>query len=224
MSLMPQRAQVVLSVLCVLLAVVPAILARPAAAQQPVTGLLPLSPQPAAASLNPGLAVRYYFGEFDFMWEMERLVRIREGHAGAPIPAIDTFYESYTDDVLTADRAQGVGALMNGLIHFDEPGLYHIAMWSNDGVRLEIGGQFIFEDPDKHANGNRLSPNIPVQVPEAGWYPLNINYFQKKGTWALDLLWFKPGEGPDGEPPIVPSEAYAHLSETPHVFVPAPKS
>ncbi len=223
MSWRSQRAHIVASTLVVLLAVVPAVLARPATAQEPVTGLIPLSPQPAAEDLNQGLAVRYYFGEFDFMWEMERLVRIRDGHAGKPIPAIDTFHESYSDDVLTADRKQGVGALMNGLVHFDEPGLYHIAMWSNDGVRLEIGGQFIFEDPDKHSNGNRLSPNIPVEVPQAGWYPINVNYFQKKGTWALDLLWFKPGVSPDGEPPIVPTEAYAHLAETPHIFVPPPK-
>lgn len=221
---MPPRGAFVAAVFVGFFAFSPAGLAPPALAGETVTGLQPVSPQPAPDALNPGLAVRYYFGEFDFMWEMERLVRIRDGQAGKPVPAIDTFNAAYSNDVLTAGRSQGVGALLNGLLYFDEPGLYYIAMWSNDGVRLEIGGQFIFEDPDKHSNGNRLSPNIPVEVPSAGWYPININYFQKKGTWALDLLWFKPGEQPEGEPPIVPAEAYAHLPETSAFFVPAPKS
>ena len=224
MSWMPPRGAFVAAAFVGFLALSPVGLTPLALAVEPVTGLQPISPQPTPDALNPGLAVRYYFGKFDFMWEMERLVRIRDGHAGKPIPAIDTFHQDYSNDVLTADRSQEVGALLNGLIRFDEAGLYHIAMWSNDGVRLEIGGQFIFEDPDKHSNGNRLSPNIPVEVPSAGWYSINLNYFQKKGTWALDLLWFKPGEGPDGEPPIVPTEAYAHLPDTSPFFVPAPKS
>ena len=207
----------------VFLAFAPAMLApSPAAAQQPITGLVPISPQPNADELTPGLAVRYYFAKWDFMWEMERSVRRQEGVQGKPIPVIDTFYEGYDHNVLTADRTQSVGALMSGLIHFDTPGVYHLSMWSNDGVRLEIGGKFIYEDPDKHSN--RLSPNIPVEITEPGWYPLNLNYFQKKGTWALDLLWFKPGEAPEGDAPVVPAEAYAHLPGTPHIFVPAPES
>lgn len=217
-----RRRVVFLSALLAAIVVTAGLPLTPAGAQQPITGLQPMSPQPGPADLTPGLAVRYYFAEWDFMWEMERSIRRQDGIQGAPIPVIDTFYEGYSKDVLTADRTQGVGALLNGLIHFDTPGVYHLAMWSNDGVRLEIGGQFIHEDPDKHSN--RLSKNIPVEITEPGWYPININYFQKKGTWALDLLWFKPGEVPEGDAAVVPAEAYAHLVGTPHIFVPAPES
>ncbi|MHA1566776.1 MAG: PA14 domain-containing protein [Alphaproteobacteria bacterium] len=171
------------------------------------------------SSLQPGLAVRYYFAMFDFMWEMERLVRSRPGHPGDPVLKIDTFFEEYDEHVFTADRTQGVGALINGLMHFPEAGLYHLAILSNDGIRIELGGKFLFEDPDKHINGNRMSDPIPVEIAEAGWYPININYFQKKGTWALDLLWAKPGEEVTDDLPIVPEDAYAHLPNTEHVFV-----
>ncbi len=193
-----------------------------ASAQEALTGLQRLEPQPEAAAVQPGLAVRYYFAMFDFMWEMERLVRSRDGHPGEPILKIDTFFEEYDEKVFTSDRSQGVGALINGLINFPEAGLYHLAVLSNDGIRIELGGKFLFEDPDKHLNGNRLSDPIPVEIAEAGWYPININYFQKKGTWALDLLWSKPGEVVGEELPIVPAEAYGHLPNTEHVFVSEP--
>ncbi len=171
----------------------------------------------------PGLAVRYYYAMFDTMWEMGRLVRSRPGRSGDPILKIDTFFEDYDERVFTSDRSQGVGALINGLMFFPKVGLYHMAILSNDGIRVELGGKFLFEDPNKHANGNRLSDPIPVEITQAGWYPLNINYFQKKGSWALDFLWAMPGEPVTDDLPIVPQEAYGHLPDTENVFVSDPK-
>ena len=194
----------------------------PAPAAEALSGLQPQVLPADGPALRPGLAVRYYFGLFDTMWEMERLVRSRPGHPGAPVLKIDTFFEEYDERVFTADRTQGVGALINGLLHFPEAGLYHLAILSNDGIRVELGGKFLFQDPDKHLNGNRLSDPIPVEITEPGWYPLNINYFQKKGTWALDLLWAMPGEEVTDDLPIVPEDAYAHLPDTEHVFVSDP--
>lgn len=193
-----------------------------ASAQEPIVGLQHLEIPEDGNALQPGLAVRYYFGMFDFMWEMERMVRSRPGHPGDPILKIDTFFDEYDEKVFTADRTQGVGALISGLMHFPEAGLYHMAVLSNDGIRIELGGKFLFEDPDKHLNGNRMSDPIPVEIAQPGWYPININYFQKKGTWALDLLWAKPGEQIGEELPIVPQEAYGHLPNTEHVFVGEP--
>jgi hypothetical protein len=53
-----------------------------------------------------------------------------------------------------------------------------------------------------------MSDIAAVEVKEPGWYPLHILYFQRKGTYALQLFWQKPG-GEDKE--IVPPEAFARL-------------
>ena len=53
--------------------------------------------------------------------------------------------------------------------------------------------------------------NHAVQsIEEAGWYPMLIKYFQKKGTAALSLYWKPPGAA---EFSVIPAEAYAHLPE-----------
>jgi len=47
---------------------------------------------------------------------------------------------------------------------------------------------------------------VVVDVP--GWYELWINYYQKKGTSALQLVWTTPDSG---EETHVPPSAFSHL-------------
>ena len=39
-----------------------------------------------------------------------------------------------------------------------------------------------------------------------GWYSIEIDYYQRKGTAALRLKWTPPG----GEESVVPVEVFAH--------------
>ena len=66
-----------------------------ASAQAPLTGLQRQEIPADGGGLLPGLAVRYYFGMFDTMWEMGRMVRSRPGRPGDPILKIDTFFDDY---------------------------------------------------------------------------------------------------------------------------------
>ena len=76
-------------------------------------------------------------------------------------------------------------------------------MRSNDGVRLTIGGDQLHEDAKPHAD--RTSDSLPVEVREAGWYPIEIIWYQRKGSWALELTWSAGGDFA-----AVPPENFGH--------------
>lgn len=149
----------------------------------------PANPQPAAAALKDGLAVRYYFNRFTHIAELEDWMRTDDGMAGKPLPMLD--YDMGIGNVLTSTASDLVGARITGFIELAQTGTYTFRITSNDGVRLSIGGVAMYEDPEIHPD--TASPPLVMQVSEAGWYPLEILYYEKKGTAALKLAWQPPG-------------------------------
>lgn len=178
-----------------------ALLAAPlhAAAQTPITGLQPANPAPAADKLAPGLAVNYHF---DFIDRMQQLNE-KGKTIGAPLTHLG--WNMGAGKILTSDKEDGVQAHIFGFIRFPAAGTFVFEVNSNDGVRLEIGGKRIWEDPDVHAD--RLSPPIPVQVPAAGLYPIKILYFEKRNTATLEVFWTTPG----GQRTVIAGDALVHL-------------
>lgn len=177
-----------------------ACLAASLAMAAPLTGAKPAQPQPAADKIEPGLAVNYSYMMFSHVSEVPK------GGKGKPGPAISVLdHDTDSGNVLTATNSMGVGAQINGLIKLDRPGTYVFELMSNDGVKLTIGGVLIHEDAGIHAD--TWSPPIEFAVTEPGWYPLAIDYFQRKGTSALRLMWTPPG----GTKQVVPATAFAHL-------------
>lgn len=171
-----------------------------AAETKPITGAKPVSPQPAADKINPGLAVVYFTNMFN---KLNEIGKLGKGKPGEPIKMLD--HKTNDGNVLTADRAMGVGAKITGLIKFDQPGTYVFHVNSNDGVRVTIAGIKTYENDGVHAD--EMSDPIPFVVDQAGWYELAVDYFQKKGTSALQLFWTPPG----GTQAPVPASQFAHL-------------
>lgn len=164
------------------------------------TGGQKVAPDPDPGSLNPGLAVSYFFRYFDHIDELDGL---SEGEPGEPLANLD--HVAFEDGkVLTTDRPMGVGAHIRGLIRLDQPGEYTFKLQSNDGVKLSIGGLLMHTDPEIHAA--RWSPELTYEVVDPGWYDFTLDYYQRKGTSALRLQWIPPG----GEEEIVPPSAFAH--------------
>lgn len=170
-----------------------------------VTGLRPATPQPSATDLKPGLAVTYYFNEFNDTREILDWAKYKDGVKGEPILILDYFVGD--GDVLTSGRADEVGADIRGYINFPVAGTYTIAMRSNDGVDLKIGGVRVVHDPDVHSD--RFSELTPVEITSPGWYPLHLLYFEKRVTSTVELYWLKPGGS--GQLDFVPEEAFAHI-------------
>jgi PA14 domain len=123
---------------------------------------------------------------------------------GPPLAHLD--WRMGSGIVLTSKAREGVGARISGLIRLATPGIYGFDVTSNDGVRLEIGGKLIHEDPLVHPD--TTSRRVDVRVDAGGWYPIEIVYFQKRYTATLVVRWAPPGEARRLTP--VPADALAH--------------
>lgn len=181
------------------LALLPALSASAAAGS--FSDLKPAAPQPATDAVAPGLAVNYVFAKVRHVDDIESQA---PGEPGEPLPHLD--YQSGAGDVLTSDRADGVGALIRGLVKFPEAGRWLMVAQSNDGVRVRLAGTVIIEDPDVHSD--QYSENAEINVAEPGWYEIAVTYFERQNTSTLQLLWQPPGKS---EFEIIPADAFVHL-------------
>ena len=182
------------------LAAAVALLAALAVRAETVTGAMPVEPQPTAEQLAPGLAVTYFFRMFS---DVNDVADADDGVAGEPLALLDA-RPPRNGDVLTSGKAMGVGAQIRGLIDLATPGTYVFRVNSNDGVKLWIGDKLLHEDPFIHPD--KMSPPLEFAVEQAGWHAFAIDYYQRKGTATLQLLWTPPG-GPES---VVPAEVFAY--------------
>ena len=154
----------------------------------------------------PGLSVRYYDDFFsrhlDALPSKKNL--FNAGRPGKPIRVLDR--EFGRTEVFDSGTNRGIGMRMEGLLHIDRPGTYRFQALSNDGIRVYLDGQRIIDDPDVHSN--RLSAVAAVDIADPGWHPLEVEYFQRKGTAAIMLYWQPPESGALS---IIPARAYGHI-------------
>src|SRR5262249_52770957 len=171
----------------------------PAAGDETTPGLKPSEPQPTAEPLAPGLAVQYTYAIMNHVDEMKG----RKFEPGPPITHLD--WRMGSGIVLTSKASQGVGAQISGFVLFEKAGTYGFDVTSNDGVRVEIGGKLIHEDPGGHSD--TTSDRIGLKIDTPGWYPISIWYFQKRYTATLVVRWIAPGE--TGKLAPIPPKALA---------------
>lgn len=191
-----------LRTLPVVVAVVLAVAAS-AAGAEPLSGLRPAEPQPAAPQLAPGLAVQYAYAIVNHVDDLKG----KKFEPGPPLEHLD--WRMGAGTILTSKASDGVGALITGFIHFEKAGVYGFDVTSNDGVRVEIGGKLLYEDPTVHADDT--SDRIDVTIDRPGWYPISVTYFEKRNTATLALRWVGPGS--PGKLAPVPGKALAHLKK-----------
>ena len=163
----------------------------------------PADPQPDPAALEEGLAVQYFYNEFNHVGQIERWMQYKDGAQGDPLPMLN--YSVGRGRVLTSKSANMVGAHITGYIGFDKAGEYRFEVTSNDGVRILLGGARLYEDPKPHPD--RTSKPISVTIEQAGWYPLVVFYYEKKNTSTLELRWTPPGSSSFE---FVPASAFKH--------------
>ncbi|WP_374634425.1 PA14 domain-containing protein [Ferrovibrio sp.] len=167
----------------------------------------PAMPQPAAASLKPGLATMYFHGRYDHINDMPSLdkpVEMAKGRPGKPVAPIDEM--SGSGVMWESQDFQFFGVVFTGFINFDKPGTYHITVNSNDGIRIYIGGKMVLEDPFVHADA--MANPVALDIAAPGWYPITMQYFQKRNTATLQFFWQPPNAN---NMSIIPASALMHV-------------
>ena len=156
--------------------------------------------------LAKGLSVVYYLEFF------ERNLDSIPGNGGSSFrkktgkPIFELNHQFGKEEVFDSGTNRGVAMRMLGYLVIKEEGLYQFQALSNDGVNVLLSGETVISDPEQHSD--RLSNIGDATFDKAGHYPLQVEYFQRKGTAALKLFWKTPGS--ENFVPIPPN-AYVHL-------------
>lgn len=196
---MPRQSLLTIFLVCVTLTLSSCSFMRSPAALSPLSAEM-------SNTLQPGLLPRYFakfFGRNVGELPKDDASRYKS-RLGEPIPRLDNQFGS--GEVFNSGSNRGVGMRMRGALYFPSSGTYTFQALSNDGIKMYLGETLVVNDPVQHSD--QLSAEASVAIPERGWYPLRIDYFQRKGTAALKLFWKTP-EKPTME--VVPAAAYAHI-------------
>jgi hypothetical protein len=78
-----------------------------------------------------------------------------------------------------------VSAIIQGYTKVDKPGPYTFSGQHNDGAQLWIGDSMPYVS--SFGAPVLFSPNLEVGADQAGWHPVRIIYYEKKGATALEL-------------------------------------
>ena len=165
----------------------------------------PIPGKRAPAQLQPGLSVVYIFQKYRNVDQIPvGDAALRMGRQGRPVTILN-HQSGKEQSVFGSGRSQGVGMVMDGFLNLEKVGTYRWQALANDGIRMFIDNQMIFEDPKVHKD--RLTPPGELRIDRPGKYPVHILYFQRKGTAALKLYWQPPGSAQFS---LVPAEVYWH--------------
>ncbi|MCD6200709.1 MAG: PQQ-binding-like beta-propeller repeat protein [Bacteroidales bacterium] len=138
------------------------------------------------ATVNPGLVVNYYEGEwkqvpdFDHMKSMKTAV-VKE-------ISLDP-----------ARKTEHFGLLFTGYIRIPEDGIYKFYLTSDDGSNLYIHGRKIINNDGTHGIREKMG-QIPLQ---AGLHPVRIEFFQTVTSVTLSLKWAGPSFGKENVPAVI---------------------
>ncbi|MEX0280594.1 MAG: PA14 domain-containing protein [Arenibacterium sp.] len=152
--------------------------------------LTPASPQPA--SVKSGLNVQYAYPP-DVKNLADAQAALSAGaERGKPLKGLDYRDTKEGQHALTSKQEHYVAARITGYVKFDAPGNYEIEFMTNDGLDAKIGGVRVgYTDERTPCDTTRI---VDVAVPEAGWYPVDILWFQRWKSSCLHMRWGKEGQ------------------------------
>jgi len=140
------------------------------------TKVAPLPPR-SVEGLAPGVAFRYYQGEWDTIPDFGRLVPVKEGRL--------------RNVGISSTRPENYGFLFEGFIAVPVRGIYSFFTDSDDGSRLFVDDRAVVENDGLHG----MTEKQGAVALEAGLHALRIAYFNKTGGSGLEVSWSGPGFG-----------------------------
>ncbi|WP_299968466.1 PA14 domain-containing protein [uncultured Roseobacter sp.] len=102
----------------------------------------------------------------------------------------DLSYEGY-DAFYDGGKGNFFAARFTADIKIEKAGTYTFNLNSDDGSQLSIGGKVVIDNDGLH---DAITKTVTLKL-EAGSYPIEVLYFEARGSQTLDLDW----SGPDTE-------------------------
>lgn len=183
---------------CAPLALATTAMAWPALAQAPIAIKTQTAP---AAQLEPGLAAAFFYAGFRNVNDVIKYVPTAQPSKTSTLAQIDG--ENAAGLIFQAGRYEQYAMHITGQLRFPRPGAWSIQVKSNDGVRVDLDGKKVLEDPEVHAD--RIAGPVVLNVAAGGVAPLEIFYFQNRAGAALVLQWAEPGSA---EMKTIPASAF----------------
>jgi hypothetical protein len=136
--------------------------------------------EPTAAAkvtaTTPGVAFRYYEGDWNKLPEFAKMKPLSTGH----VTAFDL--KPRTSEV-------HFGFHYEGYIQVPADGAYTFWIGSDDGSNLYVDGRLLVDNDGLHS----LAEKSGAAALAAGPHPIAIDYFEKTGGHELQLWWTGPG-------------------------------
>lgn len=131
----------------------------------------PLTPVDATET-EPGLAFKFYHGQFAVLPDFEKLEPVREG----VVAEIDI-------DQIRGDRDDKFAISLDGLIRIEQDGLYRLTVISDDGSRVYLHGDLFID----HDGNHPPTPASRLLRADAGLHPIRVEHFEGLSHQALEL-------------------------------------
>ncbi len=153
-----------------------------------------------ADDIDPGLSWRYYHGH---------LATVGDQWCELPdLTVMEPVAKGVAGNVTLEPLQQKelCGLIYEGLLQINQEGLYTIYLNSDDGSRFIVDNNVIVDN-----NGMRdkaIEKSGSTQLTK-GFYPIQILYFQHKGSCKLEVSY----EGPGIKKQEIPSSSYYHKTE-----------
>jgi hypothetical protein len=128
-----------------------------------------------------GLKYSYYEGSWDSLPDFSKLKPVATGIA-------DT-----TFNLKSLPAKTNYACLFEGYLKVEADGYYIFGLSSDDGAKFYLGDRLVLDNDGLHDGSRTKSFVLPLQK---GFYPVRVEYFQKEGGFAFNLIYLVPEAKP----------------------------
>lgn len=127
--------------------------------------------QESVENLKPGLKYSYYEGVWDSVPDFSKLTSKAQGI-------------TENIDLKFALKKDSFAVRFEGYLHITKKELYDLWIVSDDGSKVYLNNQLLFDNDGLHSADNPVVKLVPLNP---GYYPIRIDYFQKTGGESVTL-------------------------------------
>jgi len=125
------------------------------------------------SNLKQGLKYSYYEGVWDSVPDLSKLTPKKQGTTN-------------TLDLNFAFKKDSFAVRFEGYIHISTKGLYDLWETSDDGSKVYMNNELMFDNDGLHSADNPIVKALPLNP---GYYPIRVDFFERTGDQSIILGW-----------------------------------